>query len=427
MELITYYDDLKKSDFVRRAAETYLVRMLVIGMGVVISVVVARVLGPEGRGLYAVAVSLGAIGVQFGSFGLHSSNIYYVSRDKKILAGLSANSLVVSFLVGGFGSLLAWFTFQTWPALAPINGTLLALSLLWIPFGLAYFLLQNLLIGLQDMRGFNKIELIGKALNLLLIALVFFGGFISVESFFSAGIVVIFFGMIFVLWVLSKGFKGPFRHSWKLFKGGFHYGFKAYLAAFFSFMVLRIDILMVKQMLGSEQTGFYSVAVNMADLVIVLPTIIGTLLFPKLAAMTDEKRKWEQVKRALRGVGFFMLLATLALVFVTHPLIKILFGKAFLPAVPAFLWLLPGVFMIALNTLLMNYFASTGMPWVTVYSPAFAALLNIGANLILIPRYGIVGASLSSVLAYGSMLAFSAVYILIVHRRDAKSQRKAVY
>jgi len=141
MGLKMIFQDYARSDFFRKAAETYLVRMTVIGLGVGISVMVARTLGPEGRGLYAVAASLGAIGVQFGNLGLHSSNIYHVSRDPKILPGLSANSLLVGLLVGGLGSLAAWFGFKLLPALAPINGNLLALSLLGVPFGLTYLLL----------------------------------------------------------------------------------------------------------------------------------------------------------------------------------------------------------------------------------------------------------------------------------------------
>jgi O-antigen/teichoic acid export membrane protein len=93
------------------------------------------------------------------------------------------------------------------------------------------------------------------------------------------------------------------------------------------------------------------------------------------------------------------------------PLIRLLFGASFLPAVPALLWLLPGIVMLSVNTIYMNYFASTGMPPVTILAPAAAALFNVGLNLALIPRLGIVGASISSVAAYGGMLAASSVYL----------------
>jgi Na+-driven multidrug efflux pump len=59
----------------------------------------------------------------------------------------------------------------------------------------------------------------------------------------------------------------------------------------------------------------------------------------------------------------------------------------------------------------MNYFASTGMPPITVYSPGAAAVLNVLLNLKLIPSLGIVGASVASTVAYGMMLAISLVYL----------------
>jgi len=411
------YLEFSRSDFIRKVVETYIVRMVIIGLGVIVSVVVARVLGPQGRGLYAVAFSLGNIGIQFGNFGLHSSNVYYVSRDRKLLPGLAANSLVVALAVGLGGSLAAWGLFQLYPSLAPVNGGLLILSLLWVPLGLSYLLVQNLLIGIQDMRSYNKVELGGKVLNLVIVGAMIAAGFVSVESFFGAAVAALGMTAVWVFFPLTRKFTSTFRPSWDLFKGGLRFGLKAYLAGFFSFMVLRIDLLMIKHMLDAEQTGYYSVAVNIADLVGVLPGIIGTVLYPKLSATLSEAKKWEYMKRVLFHVGILMLGLTLFLVVAASPLIGLLFGKAYLPAVPAFLWLLPGVFMIALNSLLMNYFASQGMPWVTVYSPGIAALLNIVSNLFLIPRYGIVGASLSSVLAYGCMLVFSVAAIFNARRK----------
>jgi Na+-driven multidrug efflux pump len=65
----------------------------------------------------------------------------------------------------------------------------------------------------------------------------------------------------------------------------------------------------------------------------------------------------------------------------------------------------------------MNYFASIGMPMIVVYSPGMATILNIVLNMKLTPLLGIVGTSISSVIAYGLMMIFSLVYIY-VQRRD---------
>ena len=186
---------------------------------------------------------------------------------------------------------------------------------------------------------------------------------------------------------------------------------KAYLAAFFAFLVLRIDLLMVKSILGSEQAGYYSIAATMADMVYMLPVVIGTILFPKLSALSDNRKKWELTKKVSYGVGCFMLILIVAAVFLAKPVTGFLFGKAFLPAVPAFIWLMPAILLLSVNTILMNYFGSIGLPSIVVYSPAMATLLNIVLNICLIPAWGCVGAAWSSIVAYGMMLTFSLLYI----------------
>ena len=59
----------------------------------------------------------------------------------------------------------------------------------------------------------------------------------------------------------------------------------------------------------------------------------------------------------------------------------------------------------------MNFLASCGMPLVVVYSPFLALLVNVSANLWLVPRMGFVGAAISSSLAYALMLLMSVLYI----------------
>ncbi|HEY5038273.1 MAG TPA: hypothetical protein VIJ93_04295, partial [bacterium] len=182
-----FFHRITHSDFVRKVSETYLTRIILIPLGLVSSVIVARALGPPGRGYFAVAMTVATLGIQFGNLGLHASNTYYVAKNRKWLPVLIGNSLRLSFWLGGIGGGIAWVVFQVWPQLAPIHGSLLALSLVWIPFGLAYMLFQNLLIGVHDVRAYNKIELGGRFLSIGLIFLIVFFQKVSVLNVFMAG------------------------------------------------------------------------------------------------------------------------------------------------------------------------------------------------------------------------------------------------
>jgi len=408
---------LIKSDFVQKVAETFATRILMIGLGLVTSVMVARILGPEGRGLYAVAVAVGAIGVQFGNLGLHASNTYYVARDRSLLPALIGNTVTVSFVLGGAGGLLAWIVFSLRPELAPVLGLLLALSLLWIPFGLAYLLLQNLLLGIHEVRAFNKIELANQITAVILIGLVILGGAVRVETVFGAGFVGLAAGFSLALWGLKKHAKDFPLPSLSLFKDNIGYGIKAYLSAFFAFMVLRIDLLMVKYMLGAEQAGFYSIAVTMADMISMMPVVVGTILFPKLSAMDSISKKWLITKRVTIILSIILMGSCGLAVLIAMPIIRVLFGTSFLPAVPAFVWLMPGMFFLGIEVIIVQFLNSIGFPRIVVLIWAFVCLLNVMLNLWAIPRFGIVGASAVSTVSYCSVFFLIAVTIYRARRR----------
>ena len=406
----TFVTQTLASDFVRKVMETFATRIFLILLSLATTVIVTRILGPEGRGLYAVAVAIGAIGVQFGNLGLHASNTYYVAQDRSRLPALLGNTLVISFLVGSLGSGLAWCVFIVRPELAPLNGNLLILALIWIPVGLTYLLVQNLLIGIQEIRTYNLIEIVTKIISVILIALFILMEFVTVESIFTIGLVTLIIGLAWSIIMLNNHLTYFPKLSFDLFKGSIRYGFKAYLAAFFAFMVLKVDLLMVQYMLGPEQAGYYSIAASLADMVYMLPVVVGTILFPKLSELDDPEQKWRIARKSAYSIFFIMTVVTVISALLSGTIIKILFGSDFEPSVSAFIWLMPGVLFISVNTIFMNYFGSLGMPAIVVYSPAFASVINILCNYELIPKFGIIGASISSLISYGLMLFFSLIF-----------------
>jgi O-antigen/teichoic acid export membrane protein len=103
--------------------------------------------------------------------------------------------------------------------------------------------------------------------------------------------------------------------------------------------------------------------------------------------------------------------AAIAAVF-AQPMIELLYGKAFAPTAPAFLWLLPGLVLLSANTILMNYFAAVGFPRAVMLVLPIALVINIAANIWLLPPLGIVGASAASTIAYGAMFVVAGAIFL---------------
>ncbi|MCB4756458.1 MAG: oligosaccharide flippase family protein [Elusimicrobia bacterium] len=408
---------LRESTFVRNVAGTLATRFFLLAIGLVTSVLVARILGPEGRGLYAITFVVGAIGIQFGNLGLHAANVYYVSRDPKSLPGLLGNSFAVSFIMGvcmiigvglWSGHVTQLLLFSTW---------LLMLALAWIPFGLFYLFLQNLLLGLKQIRFFNGIELTMKIVTVILIGVLIIRKAVTVERVFLMSLITLIFSNIWALIVLKPFLTEAPRVSFSLFKRHFRYGLKAYIAAFFGYLVGRLDLLLVQYMMGSEQSGYYSVSVNMADVLYTVPLVIGTILFPRLAAVSDASERWRLAhKTTIVTLVIMIPLVFVALIF-AEPLITILFGRAFLPAVTPFRVIGGSMIMYGAAGILSNYLASDGLPPFLIVIWIMATVLNIILNLILIPTHGILGAAWASFICYGGIFVVQYGYALIRSER----------
>lgn len=408
-----------ESDFVRKVAETFATRVAGLALGLITSMIVARILGPDGRGLYAMAGTVAGTATQFGNLGLHAFNTYRVASDPDSIPALLGNSVAVVVGVGGVLGLLVALASQVLPAYVPMGGLLLTMTMLTIPLGLAALFLQNLLLGLKEVRVYNQLDLVGKGLSIGLIAGVIALQAVTVENLYLTGVVTSVVILGFTLRALLPHVKARPRVSAPLLREALPYGIKAYLAALFGFLVLRSDLFLVQSLLGTEQVGYYSVSAALADMVYMLPVVIGTILFPRLAAMADDQERWAMAKGTAGAVALLMSAFAATAALLAGPVVTLLYGKAFLPAAPAFVALLPGIVAMSVNTILMNYFASMAMPSVVVWSPLVAVLLNIGLNLWLIPQLGIVGASVSSSIAYGSMLLSSIVYIRLSRRSAA--------
>lgn len=405
-----YWAQASRSEFVRAVAETYATQITLIVVGLATTVIVTRSLGPAGRGLYSVAMALGFLGVQFGNCGFPASNTYYLAKDRSLLPQLLGNSLLLSFAVGGAGSAAIGLAFYLYPRWEPVHGLLLVLGLLWIPVGLASLLMGRLLLGLHEVRSFNKVELMNRCCALILVAAAIFLRKITPEAILAANLLGL---LISCGWALRKILSFTQAFPWPSLthlRAHFGVGMRAYVITAFSLLLLRADLLMVKYMLGPEQAGYYSIVSTIADYILMLPSVIALILFPRLSAIGDVKEKLRQAKKATLGAAVSLLPLLLIATVSSRLVVRILFGKAFLPAADAFVWLVPGIFTLGIEVAIVQFLNSVGYPKIVAWIWCLSVLLNVTLNFWTIPHYGIKGASATSSLSYSLTL----IAILIV-------------
>ncbi len=398
------------SDFIQKVLETFSTRVLLIVFSLATSIIVARSLGPEGRGLYALAMIIGILGVQFTNLGLHSSNTYYVARDPNLLSPLMGNSLLVSFSMGGLCAVIVGLIFHAFPEIPPIHGPLLIIALVWIPFGLAYLLNQNLVLGIQDIRSFNKLEIYNKAISIILIVAVVLSGWVSPSSLFATSFLALLVCFIWSFNILNKRIARPVHLSKSLFRRHLPYGIKAYLGSLVGFLLLRIDMLMINQILGKKEVGLYDIAVNMSDMIYLFPMVVSTLLFPKLSGITHIGEKWKLSKNT--GIVMLIIMAVICIgvAVLAHPIIHLLYGKPFIGCVPAFIFLIICKFLMAANSIFSTFIASIYVPWTTIPFNFSTLGINIVLNFYWIEKYGIVGAAMSSIVCFLLLIIFHFYY-----------------
>ncbi len=178
-------------------------------------------------------------------------------------------------------------------------------------------------------------------------------------------------------------------------------------------IVQRLDILLVNGFRGPREAGLYAVSAQIGDVLLVVPAALGFVVF-RLGASSSVGH-WNQTIAAVRATAVTSLLAAAVVGVAAPQLIGRLFGAAFEGSVEPLRWLLPGIVVLGVQSVISNYIASRGRPKSVLIAWLTAAVMGVGLDLFAIPLYGISGAAVVSSISY--------VVVLGLHLRAFASQR----
>lgn len=183
--------------------------------------------------------------------------------------------------------------------------------------------------------------------------------------------------------------------------------FSSFLAMVYS----RIDQVMIKSMLGSDAVGNYSVAVTMTDAWQVVPFVLTASLFP---AIIEAKKDHDHVFRSrMYQLYGFLLWASVAVALpvclASGWIIGILFGAAYKPSGPALSILIWNCVFVFLHYGNAKWIITENMQRIWLVISPVGCFINVAGNLLLIGRYGIEGAAVTTLLTQfvTSHLAFA--------------------
>ena len=397
--------------FARRVSLTLLLRIAFVPLALVQAAIVARWLGPDGQGLFAATGSWIAIAAMFGTLGLPAAVTAFAAADEGRTAALLANARFTGIVAGCATILVIASIGSALPAaLGAVPLSLLLLAALALPFNFGSSQFQALLLGRQRVRAFNIMDA-AERLFLLSGTLLLLPGLGQGVRGLIALTVALALVRHVVFQVLLRPDSRRFRPDFPLLRRMTTFSAKAYVVSLLSFLVLRSDLVLINGMLGARATGLYSLAVSGADFLLILPGAIGTLLFPRVAAAGNEGSALFTAK-VCRHAAFAVGLACLVTAVGGFWAIRWIFGEAYLgSAVP--LWvLLPGVWCMALQLILSNDLAGRDYPAFMIAIWSVVLFVNVGLNILWLPKIGIVGAAASSTIAYALALTLTARYWL---------------
>jgi O-antigen/teichoic acid export membrane protein len=393
---------------------TFGARLLMIVNSVGAGVIVAHVLGVTGVGELAVInVSIATL-VQLASFGLPSANTFFIAQDTRRFRTVATNSILFALL---FGSLLAiglylvalrrpdWF--------GNVATNLIGIAAIAIPFQLITLIGLNILLAIGRVRDFNILDLAGQSFVLInsLVALILLHRglpeLVSLNTIASVGVGIVIVGLILVSGSRLDHGNSRWRTDLSLFSQMMRYGLKFHVSILAGALIFRADLLVVNHFRGAAEAGVYSVASQMALMLMLLPGVIATLLFPRVASEQDQRGETTcMVTRHATFVMFILCLAAAPLSF----LLPVVYGPAFAESSWQLLILLPGVFLVGLQSVLVQHFNALGLPKVI---PIFW-IVTLGVNVALVfafvPWFGARGAAIASTISYSLIFVLVAVY-----------------
>jgi O-antigen/teichoic acid export membrane protein len=379
-----------------------------------IFLVVARILGPEGAGSFAIALLVPTLMTQLLNLGLNAANIYFVASGRFPLeqAWAASRDFMLAVAAIGLGlGVIGVLGLGDW-AFSGLERSVLLTALLIFPLSLLSTLAIGFFQALQNFRAFNLAVLVQPIIALAgIIAVWAFGEFSLLAVIF---IVVLshLIGLAIVLWLLSHEVAMTVlsKNRIEYLRPALNYGGKAYLGNLLMFLNYRLDLFLVYLMVGSAAAGIYNVAVRMTEQLWMVSQAASTVIFPRLSAMqNDQEGRREFTAMMARSVMWITLLGAGVLAALAAPLIEILFGPEFNHANSALMVLLPGIVVFACARVLANDVAARGLIGVNLGLAGMALVINVGANLVLIPKYGVVGAAAATTVAYTAHFVVSVI------------------
>ncbi len=370
-------------------------------MGMVSGIILARWLGPHDRGILALVLLLPSTLVTLVKFGAAQANVYTINRKGAAVDSVASNALVLAIFWGLLTISLVWVfrSHLTTTVLRDVPDWALAFALLRTPLLLLDNYLFSILQATNKLGAYNVRLLLSEALRLALLAVALI---VFDLGLFASLVIYTGVWILNVLWLLitmSREITFRLRVDWQLLRETYSFGLRSYVQILTQHMLIRVGFYMVSYYLGPAQVAFYTIALRFTELVLEIPQAIGLVLYPRLAALPEDEVH-RLTAQTCRRTLMITVPAAAALALLGPPVIVLWYGEAFTPATHPLPWAAAAVAMMSIYVIVTRDFTSRAKQTINTTSGLVALISNAILCYLLIPRFGITGAAMSTAISY---------------------------
>jgi O-antigen/teichoic acid export membrane protein/SAM-dependent methyltransferase len=422
-EALTDWKDISRGrempEIAKNIGIANLATLINLGANFILSIIIARFLGVSPLGIYALGSAVAGLSFSFLAFGTRTIMTRETAKDPQQGKRYIANTLGIRFLI----------TFPLGFLVIYLFGTLLMpgllSTLLLIGLSVALTNIHGVFFGIFQARGRFHYQLLAISLQKGLaigggVSLLLLGG--SLNQLILLLSIAHAIALLISLVLATKRIT-PIRISFDLpfIRGFIRESFPLALASFSEFINLKSDTIMLGPMKGERATGIYNAAYGILLGLSSLAYSISVACFPSFSRAYSRSK--EEIKRLFKTVTAFTLfmssLSALILIIFAKPIIRLIYGERFLAASLPLAILAFALIFISLNRLAIAGLNSSGRQRDSFRIIGGGAVINVILNIIFIPRYSYLGASITTVIT--EALVFAASYITFLgHLREKK-------
>lgn len=384
---------------------------------VVTSLLGARALGPAGRGDLLVIALWPLVIAMLAALGLPNAYRYWMAKEPERCSRLFSNSIIYTVVVSATSIVLADILV---PHLvgerSPQVMTLVRIYQVNIPAALFLNLMRGLLEGTMRFGWSGMARLLSFVVQGAGFAGLWWFENLTVSTATYTLICAQTASTLLATFAVWHQLRPRWQPSWIEFKNSMHYGLRDYPGCVADFTTLRLDQLMLGGMASSAAIGLYVMAVRLSEVTTYASGALASALLPEVAGSRGGEQAESLLSRTLRLTLYTNVVVLIPLWFAAPLILKVLFGAEFVPATGAFRWLLAAAVVWSASSIVISGLQGFGYPGLSTIARFLSAAVTAPALVILIPRRGIEGAAIASLLGYSVMLVVALV--ALVRRRQ---------